>query len=57
MTSTSPALRKTVFVTTRWSVVLAAGRSDTPRTRDALARLTAGNRSVPYLLSLKTASK
>jgi RNA polymerase sigma factor (sigma-70 family) len=27
------------FVTTRWSVVLAAGRSDTPRAQDALARL------------------
>jgi RNA polymerase sigma-70 factor (ECF subfamily) len=28
-----------VFVTTRWSVILAAGRSDTPRARDALATL------------------
>jgi RNA polymerase sigma-70 factor (ECF subfamily) len=27
------------FVTTHWSVVLTAGRSDTPRARDALARL------------------
>jgi RNA polymerase sigma factor (sigma-70 family) len=28
-----------VFVTTRWSVVLMAGRSHTPRSRDALANL------------------
>jgi len=28
-----------VFVTTHWSVVLAAGRNDTPRARDALAKL------------------
>lgn len=37
-TSTRP-VRQPVFVTTRWSVVLAAGRSDTTRSRDALARL------------------
>jgi RNA polymerase sigma-70 factor (ECF subfamily) len=37
-TSAQPA-RQPVFVTTRWSVVLAAGRSDTTRSRDALARL------------------
>jgi RNA polymerase sigma-70 factor (ECF subfamily) len=28
-----------VFVTTHWSVVLVAGSSDTPRARDALAKL------------------
>jgi RNA polymerase sigma factor (sigma-70 family) len=31
--------RRPVFVTTRWSVVLRAGRNDTTRARDALARL------------------
>ena len=31
--------RRPAFVTTHWSVVLTAGRSDTPRARDALARL------------------
>ena len=36
--STNP-LRQAVFVTTRWSMVLTAGRSDTPNARDALARL------------------
>jgi len=35
--STPP--RQAVFVTTHWSVVLAAGRNDTPRARDALAKL------------------
>jgi RNA polymerase sigma-70 factor (ECF subfamily) len=38
-TTTSPAPRQPVFVTTHWSVVLSAGRSDTTRSRDALARL------------------
>jgi RNA polymerase sigma factor (sigma-70 family) len=33
------ASRSPVFVTTHWSVVLTAGRSDTTRARDALARL------------------
>jgi RNA polymerase sigma factor (sigma-70 family) len=33
-----PPLRP-AFVTTHWSVVLTAGRSDTPRARDALAKL------------------
>lgn len=37
MTSSAP--RHPIFVTTRWSVVLAAGRNDTTRSRDALARL------------------
>lgn len=37
---TTPAeIRQPVFVTTHWSVVLAAGRSDTTHSRDALARL------------------
>ena len=31
--------RQPAFVTTHWSVVVAAGRSDTPRARDALAKL------------------
>ena len=31
--------QRSVFVTTHWSVVLAAGRDDTPRASDALARL------------------
>lgn len=31
--------RRPAFVTTHWSVVLTAGRSDTPRARDALAGL------------------
>jgi RNA polymerase sigma factor (sigma-70 family) len=31
--------RRTIFVTTRWSVVLAAGRNDTTNSRGALARL------------------
>ncbi|MGZ4962586.1 MAG: RNA polymerase sigma factor [Limisphaerales bacterium] len=39
MTTTSSPPRQPVFVTTRWSVVLAAGRSDTTHSRDALARL------------------
>jgi RNA polymerase sigma factor (sigma-70 family) len=38
-TAAAAAIRRPVFVTTRWSVVLAAGRSDTTRSRDALARL------------------
>jgi RNA polymerase sigma factor (sigma-70 family) len=36
-TDSSP--RQPAFVTTHWSVVLMAGRSDTPRAEDALARL------------------
>jgi RNA polymerase sigma-70 factor (ECF subfamily) len=32
-------VRRPVFVTTHWSVVLAAGRNDTTRARDALAHL------------------
>ncbi len=39
MSTSAPQVRQPVFVTTRWSVVLAAGRSDTTRSRDALARL------------------
>jgi RNA polymerase sigma factor (sigma-70 family) len=39
MSTSAPRLRQPVFVTTHWSVVLAAGRSDTTRSRDALARL------------------
>lgn len=39
MSTTAPEVRRPVFVTTHWSVVLAAGRSDTTRSRDALARL------------------
>lgn len=38
-TSSSRAAGDPAFVTTHWSVVLNAGRSDTPRARDALARL------------------
>jgi RNA polymerase sigma factor (sigma-70 family) len=39
-TTDAPAqVRRPVFVTTHWSIVLAAGRSDTTRSRDALARL------------------
>lgn len=38
-TSASPPVRQGVFVTTRWSVVLAAGRNDTTRSHEALARL------------------
>lgn len=34
-----PSPRSPVFVTTHWSVVLTAGRTDTPRAREALARL------------------
>jgi RNA polymerase sigma factor (sigma-70 family) len=34
-----PGTPNQCFVTTHWSVVLSAGRSDTPRARDALARL------------------
>jgi RNA polymerase sigma factor (sigma-70 family) len=37
--STSHPVRQPVFVTTRWSVVLAAGRNDTTRSTEALARL------------------
>jgi RNA polymerase sigma factor (sigma-70 family) len=37
-TSSLPAPRG-CFVTTHWSIVLSAGRSDTPRARDALERL------------------
>lgn len=36
--ASTPA-RRNCFVTTHWSVVLMAGRNDTPRARDALARL------------------
>lgn len=32
-------MRRPAFVTTHWSVVLKAGHADTPRARDALARL------------------
>jgi RNA polymerase sigma-70 factor (ECF subfamily) len=32
-------MRRPTFVTTHWSVVLKAGHTDTPRARDALARL------------------
>lgn len=39
MSTSAPEVRQPVFVTTHWSVVLAAGRSDTTRSRDALARL------------------
>lgn len=39
MSTSAPEVRQRVFVTTHWSVVLAAGRSDTTRSRDALARL------------------
>jgi len=39
MSTSAPEIRQPVFVTTRWSLVLAAGRSDTTRSRDALARL------------------
>jgi RNA polymerase sigma-70 factor (ECF subfamily) len=35
----SPAAGPSAFVTTHWSVVAAAGRNDTTRARDALARL------------------
>jgi RNA polymerase sigma factor (sigma-70 family) len=39
-TNTTPERReRAIFVTTHWSVVLAAGRNDTTRSRDALARL------------------
>src|SRR5512146_1515095 len=31
--------RRPTFVTTHWSVVLTAGRNDTPHARDALAKL------------------
>jgi RNA polymerase sigma factor (sigma-70 family) len=37
--SSSPVKPQAVFATTHWSVVLTAGRSDTTRSRDALARL------------------
>ena len=37
--SSSPARSQAVFATTHWSVVLTAGRSDTTRAQDALARL------------------
>jgi len=37
--STSADARQGVFVTTRWSVVLKAGRPDTPRSRAALEQL------------------
>ena len=37
--SDSSAPHRPVFVTTHWSVVLAAGRDDTPRASDALAKL------------------
>jgi RNA polymerase sigma-70 factor (ECF subfamily) len=37
--STDPAAGSTAFVTTHWSVVVAAGRADTQRAHDALARL------------------
>jgi RNA polymerase sigma-70 factor (ECF subfamily) len=37
--SSSPVRPQAVFATTHWSVVLTAGRSDTTRSRDALARL------------------
>jgi RNA polymerase sigma-70 factor (ECF subfamily) len=39
VTSSAPEVREPVFVTTHWSVVLAAGRNETTRSRDALARL------------------
>src|SRR5438477_4656238 len=42
MSSTSTAARRDSgawFVTTHWSVVLSAGRSDTPRAAEALQRL------------------
>jgi RNA polymerase sigma factor (sigma-70 family) len=39
MSTSAPEVRQPVFVTTHWSVVLAAGRSETTRSRDALARL------------------
>lgn len=35
----SPAFRSPVFVTTHWSVVVTAGRTDTTSARDALAKL------------------
>lgn len=38
-TSTHPEPPRSVFVTTHWSVVLTAGRSDTPRARGALETL------------------
>ncbi|HWY31930.1 MAG TPA: sigma-70 family RNA polymerase sigma factor [Candidatus Acidoferrum sp.] len=37
--SSSPVRPQAVFATTHWSVVLTAGRSDTTRSQDALARL------------------
>jgi RNA polymerase sigma-70 factor (ECF subfamily) len=37
--ATDPMAGPAAFVTTHWSVVLAAGRADTTRARDALARL------------------
>ncbi len=37
--STNALRRQPVFATTHWSVVLTAGRSDTTRARDALAKL------------------
>src|ERR1017187_10510820 len=37
--STGRIVEQPAFVTTHWSVVLAAGRADTTRARDALARL------------------
>jgi RNA polymerase sigma-70 factor (ECF subfamily) len=39
MSTSAPAIKQPVFVTTRWSVVLTAGRNDTTGSRDALARL------------------
>src|SRR5690349_4342776 len=42
MSSTSTAVRRDSgawFVTTHWSVVVSAGRNDTPRARQALERL------------------
>jgi RNA polymerase sigma factor (sigma-70 family) len=37
--STERLAASPIFVTTHWSVVVAAGQADTPRARDALARL------------------
>ncbi len=37
--STEHVTGRPAFVTTHWSVVVAAGRNDTARARDALARL------------------